>query len=123
MDLATGVRVGGVSFEDDLLPLHHNQGASLWGDTLAVLSLRRQAVHLYTVTPAGTLELQHSLGPECAPDDGLVLRLAGDAEARWAAGQAAAAAARPPAAAASDASAGDCSNWQLYFLPRRCMLV
>lgn len=38
------------SFSDDFIHLHHNAGASVQGDLVAVLSIRYQVVHLMQVS-------------------------------------------------------------------------
>ena len=60
------------SFKHDYIHFSHNQGISLYNDTLAILSVLHQTIHIFKVTPVGSLVYEQAIGRFCYPDDELV---------------------------------------------------
>ncbi|MEW5313681.1 MAG: hypothetical protein WDW38_005226 [Sanguina aurantia] len=52
-------------FHSDYIPLRNNNGASLYGDVLAVMAVRSQTIHILQILPSGALARVRSLGPYC----------------------------------------------------------
>ncbi|KAH3741544.1 hypothetical protein DPMN_048269 [Dreissena polymorpha] len=59
------------SFKYDKIFLSHNQGLYLYKNTLAVLSVLQQTIHIFHVTPTGEFIDVRSIGRFCYEDDGL----------------------------------------------------
>ncbi|KXZ49238.1 hypothetical protein GPECTOR_22g830 [Gonium pectorale] len=85
--LSDGVRLGGRSFEGELVDLGGRPGSlgiSVHEDLVAVLAVRSQVVHLLQLLRGGEeLVAVRSLGPHVQEDDELVLATAEQAEERW----------------------------------------
>ena len=58
-------------FKYDKIFLSHNQGLYLYKDTLAVLSVLQQTIHIFHITPDGEFIDVRSIGRFCYEDDGL----------------------------------------------------
>lgn len=71
IDLHVGVITDTILYRFDKIYLAHNQGLSLCGSTLAVLSVQHQTIHLYRVDNGMFTHLQ-DIGEFCYPDDSLV---------------------------------------------------
>ncbi len=71
IDLRIGVITDTVLYRFDKIYLAHNQGLSLCGSTLAVLSVQHQTIHLYQVEN-GTFTHLQDIGEFCYPDDLLI---------------------------------------------------
>ena len=63
-------------FKCDKIFLSHNQGLYLYRDTLAVLSVQQQTIHIFQVTPDGSFIDVRTIGRFCYEDDQLVLAMA-----------------------------------------------
>lgn len=72
---AVDIQAGFVSdfktFKCDKIYLSHNQGVSLCGSVLAILSVQQQTIYLFSVEN-GTFVHMHDVGRFCYPDDPLV---------------------------------------------------
>ncbi len=71
IDLHVGVITDTILYRFDKIYLAHNQGLSLCGSTLAVLSVQHQTIHLYLVDD-GTFTHLQDIGEFCHPDDSLI---------------------------------------------------
>lgn len=71
VDVRAGVVSDSKSFKCDRIYLSHNQGVSLCGSLLAVLSVQQQTVYL-SLIENGTFVSLHNIGQFCYPDDPLV---------------------------------------------------
>ncbi len=71
IDLQIGVISDSIMYRFDKICLAHNQGLSLCGSTLAVLSVQHQTIHLYRVDH-GTFSHIQDIGEFCYPDDSLI---------------------------------------------------
>ena len=71
VELETGHLCDSRSFKYDKIFLSHNQGLYLYKNTLAVLSVLQQTIHIFHVTPAGDFIDVRSIGRFCYEDDGL----------------------------------------------------
>lgn len=60
-------------FKCDRISLAHNQGLYLYKDTLAVLSMQQQTIHVFQVTQSGKLVDVRSIGRFCYEDDQLLI--------------------------------------------------
>lgn len=76
VDLYCGQVTDSCSFKCDKIFLSHNQGLSLCGSRLAILSVQHQTIHLFELC-AGTFIPILEIGRFCYPDDGFVYSLAG----------------------------------------------
>jgi len=72
VDLLSGRVADSHSFKHDFIHFSHNQGISLYNDTLAVLSVLHQTIHIFKVTPGGLFVYERAIGRFCYPDDELV---------------------------------------------------
>lgn len=61
-------------FKCDKIFLSHNQGLYLYKDTLAVLSVQQQTIHIFYMTPEGSFIDVRSIGRFCYEDDDLYFR-------------------------------------------------
>jgi len=71
VELKTGHLCDSRSFKYDKIFLSHNQGLYLYKNTLAVLSVLQQTIHIFHVTSAGEFIDVRSIGRFCYEDDGL----------------------------------------------------
>ncbi|MEW5300856.1 MAG: hypothetical protein WDW36_003755 [Sanguina aurantia] len=70
-------------FHSDYIPLRNNNGASLYGDVLAVMAVRSQTIHILQILPSGALARVRSLGPYCQEDDAMEVAKLAEAERAW----------------------------------------
>ena len=68
----------------DKIFLSHNQGLYLYQDTLAVLSVQHQTVHIFRITSEGYLAQVRSIGRFCFDDDELLVN---QVRGMWPSGQ------------------------------------
>ncbi len=71
VDVKAGLVADSKSFKCDKIYLSHNQGVSLCGSLLAILSVQHQTVYLFLVENGFFIPIQ-SIGRFCYPDDPLV---------------------------------------------------
>lgn len=71
VDIRGGLVSDYKSFKCDKIYLSHNQGMSLCGSTLAVLSVQQQTIYLYQIVN-GVFVHMHNIGRFCYPDGPLV---------------------------------------------------
>lgn len=71
VELESGHLCDSRSFKYDKIFLSHNQGLYLYKNTLAVLSVLQQTIHIFHVTPTGEFIDVRSIGRFCYEDDGL----------------------------------------------------
>ncbi|XP_073919763.1 DET1 homolog isoform X2 [Castor canadensis] len=69
IDLHTGRLCDRRTFNCDKVVLSHNQGLYLYKDTLAILSVQQQTIHVFQVTQEGTLIDVRTIGRFCYEDD------------------------------------------------------
>lgn len=69
IELETGRRCDSRRFQCDKIFLSHNQGLYLYRDTLAVLSVQQQTIHIYQVSPDGQFVDVRTIGRYCYDDD------------------------------------------------------
>ncbi|GFR97412.1 DET1 homolog [Elysia marginata] len=69
IDLKTGVVCDRKQFKMDKIYLSHNQGLCLYGSVLAILSVQQQTIHVFKVSPQGTLIQVRTIGRFCYDDD------------------------------------------------------
>ena len=62
-----------ISFPSDSICLSHNVGVSIHGDLLAVLSLLRQHIKLFSILADGSMRVLMTIGVSCHADDTLFL--------------------------------------------------
>ena len=65
----SGVLCDRKQFKMDKMYLSHNQGLCLYGSVLAVLSVQQQTIHVFKVSPQGTLIQARTIGRFCYDDD------------------------------------------------------
>ncbi|XP_064474585.1 DET1 homolog [Ornithodoros turicata] len=73
VDMTTGMLRDKRTFKTDKIFLSHNQGLYLYRDTLAVLSVQHQTVHIFKVTREGTFVNVRTVGRFCYEDDELLV--------------------------------------------------
>lgn len=73
VDLVNGALSDTRTFKVDKIFLSHNQGLYLYRDTLAVLSVQHQTIHIFQVTAEGTFIDVRKIGRQCYDDDDYVL--------------------------------------------------
>lgn len=73
VDLVQGKLCDSRTFKIDKIYLSHNQGLYLYKDTLAVLSVQHQTIHIFQVTPEGSFVNIRTIGRFCYEDDDLIL--------------------------------------------------
>lgn len=73
VDMATGTLRDKRTFKTDKIFLSHNQGLYLYRDTLAVLSVQHQTVHIFKVTKDGQFVDVRTVGRFCYEDDELLV--------------------------------------------------
>lgn len=61
------------TFKHDKIFLSHNQGLYLYGQTLSVLSVQHQTIHIFQITPNGTFLDVRTIGRICYEDDDYIL--------------------------------------------------
>ena len=71
VDLLEGHVTDSYSFKCDKIFLSHNQGLSLCGSKLAVLSSQHQTIHVFEIV-SGNFIPQFEIGRFCNPDDSLI---------------------------------------------------
>ena len=71
VDVKAGVVSDLKSFKCDKIYLSHNQGVSLCGTMLAILSVQQQTIYLFQIL-SGNFVPMHDIGRFCYPDDALV---------------------------------------------------
>ena len=77
VEIETGRLCDSRHFKCDKIFLSHNQGLYLYRDTLAVLSVQQQTIHIFQVTSDGSFIDVRTIGRFCYEDDQLVLAMAG----------------------------------------------
>ena len=77
VEMETGRLCDSRHFKCDKIFLSHNQGLYLYKDTLAVLSVQQQTIHIFQVTPDGSFIDVRTIGRFCYEDDQLVLAMIG----------------------------------------------
>lgn len=75
IELETGRLCDSRHFKCDKIFLSHNQGLYLYRDTLAVLSVQQQTIHIFQVDSSGRFIDVRSIGRFCCEDDQLFYRL------------------------------------------------
>lgn len=75
VELETGRLCDTRHFKCDKIFLSHNQGLYLYKDTLAVLSVQQQTIHIFQVDPSGRFIDVRSIGRFCCEDDQLFYHL------------------------------------------------
>ena len=73
VDLYTGQHCDKRSFRFDKIYLSHNQGLYLYNNTLAVLSVQQQTIHIFQITKYGLFIDIRTIGRFCFDDDELAL--------------------------------------------------
>lgn len=73
VDMVTGTLRDKRTFKTDKIFLSHNQGLYLYRDTLAVLSVQHQTVHIFKVTRDGQFVDVRTVGRFCYEDDELLV--------------------------------------------------
>lgn len=73
VDMVTGTLKDKRTFKTDKIFLSHNQGLYLYRDTLAVLSVQHQTVHIFKVTKEGHFVDVRTVGRFCYEDDELLV--------------------------------------------------
>lgn len=73
VELSTGRLCDTRHFRVDKIFLSHNQGLYLYRNTLAVLSIQQQTIHIYQVTPDGNFIDVRTIGRFCYEDDQLLI--------------------------------------------------
>lgn len=76
VDMLGGFVTDSHQFKCDKIQLAHNQGLSLCGSKLAVLSVQHQTIHLFHISNGAFVPL-HQIGRFCYPDDKFVYERAG----------------------------------------------
>ena len=76
VDMLGGFVTDSYQFKCDKIHLAHNQGLSLCGSKLAVLSVQHQTIHLFQISNGAFIPL-HEVGRFCYPDDKVVYDQAG----------------------------------------------
>ncbi|XP_037080641.1 DET1 homolog [Pollicipes pollicipes] len=71
VDIGRGRLCDTIHFKRDKIFTSHNQGLYLYGDTLAVLSVQHQTIHIYSVTERGSIIPVRTIGRFCSDDDEL----------------------------------------------------
>lgn len=74
VDIKTGRHCDSRHFSLDKIFLSHNQGLSLFKNTLAVLSIQQQTIHVFQITSDGNLIDARQIGRFCYEDDMFLLQ-------------------------------------------------
>lgn len=70
--------------KDDFIHVDGHAGVDLRGDTMGLLSIRFQSIHLLTIQESqGRFIHRCSIGLHCRPDDGMTIATAREAEHSW----------------------------------------
>ncbi|ELU14951.1 hypothetical protein CAPTEDRAFT_208808 [Capitella teleta] len=73
VELSSGRLCDSRNFKVDKIFLSHNQGLYLYHNTLAVLSIQQQTIHVFQVSPDGSFIDVRSIGRFCYEDDQLLI--------------------------------------------------
>ena len=73
MDIHEGRLTDRTTFRIDKIFLSHNQGLYLYKDTLAVLSVQHQTVHIFHLSPEGAFVKVREIGRNCYDNDDFLL--------------------------------------------------
>ena len=73
VELETGRLCDSRHFKCDKILLSHNQGLYLFKNTLAILSVQQQTIHIFQVLPDGSFMDVRSIGRFCYEDDQLLI--------------------------------------------------
>jgi len=73
VDINLGKLTDKTTFETDKIVLSHNQGIYLYKNTLSVLSIQHQTIHIFQLTPHGSLIKIREIGRHCYDDDEMIL--------------------------------------------------
>ena len=84
IDIINGRLCDTRTMKTDKIFLSHNQGLYLYEDTLAVLSVQHQTIHIFRITPDGYFVDVRSIGRFCFDDDELLVNQVGG---MWSPGQ------------------------------------
>lgn len=76
VEMETGQLCDSRRFKCDKIFLSHNQGLYLYKDTLAVLSVQQQTIHIFQVSQNGSFIDVRTIGRFCYDDDQLALAMA-----------------------------------------------
>ena len=76
VDMESGLLCDSRHFKCDKVFLSHNQGLYLYRDTLAVLSVQQQTIHIFQVTSGGSFIDVRNIGRFCYEDDQLIISAA-----------------------------------------------
>ncbi|XP_014786466.1 DET1 homolog [Octopus bimaculoides] len=80
VELETGLLCDTRQFKCDKIFLSHNQGLYLYKNTLAVLSVQHQTIHIFQITKDGHFVDVRSIGRFCFDDDESILHLGLDSK-------------------------------------------
>ncbi|GJD07816.1 Light-mediated development protein DET1 [Galdieria sulphuraria] len=83
VNVETGCLCDSWSLRDDFVDLENHSGVHLLEDTLLVLSLRFQKLHILKLLPSGMLVPFKEIGPHCFEDDSLVIAQMEERERRF----------------------------------------
>ena len=84
IDIVNGRLVDTRTMKTDKIFLSHNQGLYLYQDTLAVLSVQHQTIHIFRITSEGYFVDVRSIGRFCYDDDELLVN---QVRGMWPSGQ------------------------------------
>lgn len=73
IDMDMGQLCDNKTFKHDKIFLSHNQGLYLYGQTLSVLSVQHQTIHIFQISPNGTFLEVRTIGRVCYDDDDYIL--------------------------------------------------
>ena len=73
VDIQEGRLCDRTTFKIDKIFLSHNQGLYLYKDTLAVLSVQHQTVHIFHIDPEGSFVKVREIGRNCFDNDDFLL--------------------------------------------------
>ncbi|XP_055635322.1 DET1 homolog [Toxorhynchites rutilus septentrionalis] len=74
VDIKNGYISDSKDFKVDKIMLSHNQGVYLYNDTLAVLSIQHQTIHIFSIAE-GTFIIERAIGRFCCPDESYLYNL------------------------------------------------
>ena len=75
VEISSGLCCDHRQFKCDKIFLSHNQGLYLYKNTLAVLSVQQQTIHIFQVTPNGSFIDVRTIGRFCYEDDELMVSM------------------------------------------------
>ena len=87
VDLTTGKLCDSRQFKCDKIFLSHNQGLYLYHETLAVLSVQQQTIHIFHIDSSGIFIEAKKIGRFCYEDDELLISRVQDRKMRLRANQ------------------------------------